>query len=124
MGQHDFNANPLCLVPFSISVENYLPENSTFWYKIGFNHHQDLGRFLGCTQASVPMLGQSKRQFQFHMTVSSPGLYCYQGLSFQMTKEGDELTQMNTFLYKLILLFNNQFCYFQKKNLDVEFNKK
>ena len=88
--QHDFNANPLCLVPFSISVENYLPENSTFWYKIGFNHHQDLGRFLGCTQASVPMLGQSKRQFQFHMTVSSPGLYCYQGLSFQMTKEGDE----------------------------------
>jgi len=88
--QHDFNANPLCLVPFSISVENYLPENSTFWYKIGFNHHQDLGRFLGCTQASVPMLGQSKRQFKFHMTVSSPGLYCYQGLSFQMTQQGDE----------------------------------
>ena len=92
--QHDFQANPLCLVPFSISVENYLQSNSMFRYKTSargdYFSAQDLGRYLGCTQACVPMPGQSRRQFQFHVTVSSPGLYSYQGLSFQMTNEGDE----------------------------------
>ena len=91
--KHDFTENPVCLVPFSLVVENYLPGDSVFRYKTenrDFFNQQDLGRFLGCTKASVPMTGQSKRKFNFHVTVSCPGLYSYNGLSFQMTNNNEE----------------------------------
>ena len=32
--QHDFDREPICLVPFTLVVENYLPTSSSFRYKI------------------------------------------------------------------------------------------
>ena len=94
--QHDFDHEPICLVPFTLVVENYLPTPSKFRYKIEnrpgteyYGHHhqnqQDFVRILGCVRACITMEGQTKKRLQFHAAVSSPGLYSANTLHFQMT---------------------------------------
>ena len=94
--QHDFDREPICLVPFTLVVENYLPTPSKFRYKIenrpgteyyGHQHQnqQDFVRILGCVRACITMEGQTKKRLQFHAAVSSPGLYSANTLHFQMT---------------------------------------
>ena len=84
--QHDFDKDPICLVPFKVEIDNYLPTPSIFRYKT----EAHVCRFLGCTKASIPMPGQIKKTLSFHVAVSAPGLYSYGGLSFQMTQPGQE----------------------------------
>lgn len=87
--KHDFSLEPICLVPFTVTIENYLPTPSVFRYKADNRdmfHTQEMGRFLGCTRATVPFEGQVKKSLNFHVAVSSPGLYTYNGLRFQMTE--------------------------------------
>ena len=99
--QHDFDREPICLVPFTLVVENYLPTPSKFRYKIEnrpgteyYGHHQnqqDFVRILGCVRACITMEGQTKKRLQFHAAVSSPGLYSANTLHFQMTSLEDEV---------------------------------
>ena len=84
--QHDFEEDPICLVPFKVEIDNYLPTPSIFRYKT----EAHICRFLGCTKASIPMQGQIKKILNFHVAVSAPGLYSYGGLSFQMTQLDQE----------------------------------
>ena len=90
--RHDFDQNPVCLVQFNLVVENFLPTKSVFRYKTdgSKDFSKDMGRFLGCTKAAIPLDGQSKKSLKFHVAVSAPGLYSYNGLSFQMTEVNGE----------------------------------
>ena len=69
-----------------MEIDNYLPTPSIFRYKT----EAHICRFLGCTKGSVPLKGQTKKVLNFHIAVSAPGLYSYNGLSFQMTHTDQE----------------------------------
>ena len=84
--QHNFEEDPICLVPFRVEIDNFLPTPSVFRYKT----EAHVCRFLGCTKASIPIEGQIKKMLSFHVAVSAPGLYSYAGLSFQMTHPDQE----------------------------------
>ena len=92
---HDFDKEPICLVPLTLVVDNYLPTKSIFRYKIEsrdfYGNHVDTARLLGCVRACIPMEGQTKKRLQFHAAVSSPGLYSINNLRFQMTQVEDEV---------------------------------
>lgn len=88
--KHDFEDNPVCLVPFQVQIDNFLPTDSVFRYKTVENDFNSVGKFLGCTRAAIPMTGQSKETLRFHVAVSNPGLFSYAGLSFQMTERNEE----------------------------------
>ena len=89
--KHDFDQNPICLVPFQVEVENIEDTQAVFLYKTeNRDFYIHTGRFLGCTRASIPIEGGSKRLLNFHVAVSASGLYSYGGLSFQMTQPGQE----------------------------------
>ena len=116
--QHDFEQVPICLVPFTLVVENYLPTKSIFRYKIetrdGFyGNQEDSVRLLGCVRALIPMEGQTKKRLQFHAAVSSPGLYSVNNLRFQMTQPGEEIDDDEYIVMEVNFLVD-------KKELDVQ----
>ena len=90
--KHDFDQDPLCLVPFEVEVENFLPTESIFRYKTTENGGADFGaqKFAGCNKATIPFDAESRQKLCFFVAVSSPGLFSYAGLSYQMTEKNEE----------------------------------